>query len=121
MSAIQKAEFIKAFIARHATVLAIGALGILILASFFSDFIADVLFALFVVLVAESFALLLSNVAAFVYTQISFTRGIFYGEDNKLSASERGHYAKVLGSVIVAVHVLVAIVVSMLYWGKLGG
>ncbi|MGC8979013.1 hypothetical protein [Caldisericum sp.] len=80
----------------------------------------DVLFATLIAIGAEFIAIGLSNLAVYLYTNISFIKGIVYGQNDKLEDSERMKFIPVLGQIFISVHVLVAIIVSMLFWGKIG-
>lgn len=92
----------------------ITGLGLFVGFSFLLKFYApespSVIFALIVLLVAECFALLLSNLALFVYTKIPFIYELKSGNTD---------FARVIGSVFVAVHIFVAIIVGLIYWGKI--
>jgi hypothetical protein len=65
---------------------------------------------LFLVLNAETEALGLSCLALFALTRIKFTKAIMEGEDGKFELAERVAVVKLMGTIIMAVHVLVAIV-----------
>lgn len=108
------------WIIRHSItfVFAIGA--IYLIWFYFGDLLKDILFAIGVAVFSEFIALILSNLAVYLYTNFSFVKGIIYGENELLDLRERYEYIKVLGSIFLGVHILVAIVMSMLFWGKIG-
>lgn len=84
--------------------------GFSFLLKFYSPESPSIIFALIVLLIAECFALLLSNLALFVYTRIPFIHELKSGNPD---------FARIVGSVFVAVHVFVAIIIGLLYWGKI--
>lgn len=108
------------FILRHGFIIAGIVVSILLIWSWFKGLFEDILFAFLAVVFGELVAISLSNLALYLYTNISFTRGVFYGEDDRLNAIERNVLAKVIGQIFISVHVLVAIILSLLYWGKVG-
>ena len=72
---------------------------------YYGSFFWNIVFALIVATYSESIALLVSSLSCFVYTEIS--------------PSEMSEELK--GKIFLAVHVLFAIIVGLIYWSKLGG
>lgn len=116
----EKFKIILNWVIRNGILLVCAFAAIFAIWSYFGNFLSDILFAIGVAIFAELIAIFLSNLAAYLYTNYSFVKGIIYGQNQKLDYSEQKEYIKVLGSIFLGVHVLVAIVISMLFWGKLG-
>ena len=73
-------------------------------------------FLIFVAMM-ESIALGLSMLALYAYTNINYTRKLSSGDDMKFSSTEQYAYQRVIASVFIGVHVLVAICTLVVYSG----
>ncbi len=117
---MSKTKAIVHWIGRHLIWIGLSVLGILGIYIVFRDLFWQFFFALFACLIAEGLALGASNVAAYVFTNLSFTKGLFYGEDDNLNYYERSDFVRVLGHIFVGVHILFGIVLAMFFWANTG-
>jgi hypothetical protein len=100
----------------------IGIVMMLVLWNYFNSTFIYFMMSLLMCSVAEAFALILSNIAVYVYTKLDFTSKILFGEDKKQnSPDEQASMTRVLGQIFIGVHVLVAITLGLLYWASNDG
>ena len=74
----------------------------------------------FLIIATEMLAILLSGFAVFAYTKIRFTSNIITKkkDGNPFSPSERAARIGVLGSVVISVHILVAVCIFSIYMAQ---
>jgi hypothetical protein len=107
---------IKDFIVRNLVWMIIVTAGLVFLWIYFGEFFIQFLGTLIMCVVAEGVALWLSGVALFAFTNIKFTKGIIYGSDKKLSATEQHGLLLATGYIFLGVHFVVGIVIAGLYF-----
>lgn len=94
------------FIKRHAAYFIAGIIAALLFG------VADVeLKTLFLCVVFESVALMLSGLALYSYTALNFTEELLKGKDDKYNADERKTAIQFAGMIFIGVHFLVGAVV----------
>ena len=114
-------EVIKDYILRHLVWVIIVAAGLTFLWIYFGAYFSQFLGALLMSVIAEGVALALSGVALYAFTNIKFTKGIIYGTDKKLSATESHGLLLATGYIFLGVHFMVGVVIGGLYFAQFAG
>jgi hypothetical protein len=107
---------IKDFIVRNLVWLILVTAGLVFLSIYFAEFFFQFLGTLLMCIIGEGVALGLSGIALFAFTNIKFTKGIIYGPDKKLSATEQHGLLLATGYIFLGVHFVVGIVIAGLYF-----
>lgn len=103
------------YVKKNVLILIIMAIMTIFLALKFGQFFWQFTGTLAMAVMAEMVALLLSNFAVYVYTHISFTKGISYGDDGQLDDIERTALSTVVGDIFKGVHFLVGLALIGVY------
>jgi len=73
------------------------------------SFNLEVINKIILIVILEGLALLLSNIALYIYTEIDFTKKLMFGEDDELSKFEQLAASVVVAGIFIGVHLLVGI------------
>lgn len=103
------------YLKRNLLIVAILLVVTIFLAYEFGQFFWQFTGTLAMAVMAEMVALLLSNLAVYTYTHISFTKGISYGDDGRLDDIERVALSTVVGDIFKGVHFLVGLALIGVY------
>lgn len=82
---------------------------VIIIGIVYFSFNLEIINKIMLIVILEGLALLLSNLALYIYTEVDFTKKLMFGQDNELSKFEQLAASVVVAGIFVGVHLLVGI------------
>jgi len=82
---------------------------IIVIGIVYFSFNLEIINKIMLIVILEGLALVLSNIALYIYTEVDFTKKLMFGKDDELSKFEQVGASIVVAGIFLGVHMLVGL------------